>query len=55
MRCDRGDVVLAGLLKASIVKASIHTVDRDSVERRLGRLDGSDSEIVDDALRSILF
>lgn len=45
----------AGLLEPSIVKASIHTVDRASVERRLRRLDRSDSKVVDDALRSVLF
>ena len=45
----------AGLIKPSVVKASLHTVDRALIERRLGRLDGSDLQVVDEALRSVLF
>ena len=45
----------AGLLKPSVVKASIQTVDRALVDRRLGRLTARDVNLVDEALRSVLF
>lgn len=45
----------AGLLKPSVVKASIHTVDRALVSRRLGRLTSHDLGRVDESLRSVLF
>jgi mRNA-degrading endonuclease toxin of MazEF toxin-antitoxin module len=45
----------AGLLKPSVVKASLHTIDRALVDRRLGRLTPQDLTRVDDSLKSVLF
>ena len=54
-----GDVVVtawrhAGLLKASVVKPVIATVEKQLVRRKLGRLATEDRQALQDALRNIL-
>ncbi len=45
----------AGLLKPSVVKATIDTVNRALVYKRLGRLNVEDLAEVDRSLRTVLF
>ena len=44
----------AGLLKASVVKPVIATVEKQLVRRKLGRLAKEDRQALQDALRNIL-
>jgi mRNA interferase MazF len=45
----------AGLLAPSVVKATIHTVDRALIDKRLGGLDSQDLSRVDESLMTVLF
>ena len=45
----------AGLLAPSVIKATIHTVDRVLIDRRLGTLHPEDLSEVDRSLRAVLF
>ncbi len=54
-----GDVAIvhwreAGLLKSSVIKPVITTIERGLVRRKLGRLEADDRRSLEDALRQLL-